>query len=185
MDVPGVDCSHKNGVLRSRLEDERIKRRFDDRYLRDHQYQHQYSESHSATFIRTCRPEDELGCNSGNSPFGRHQTAYCLLGIFDVNKPLLYGEEEKSFRRLQDEIIRTTPDLSIFAWKFPSDTREVGNTKYVFSGVLAKSPHLFAGCSSLGKQQGHDLGEISILNGKIQIPIAVITEKHPRKRGST
>jgi len=46
-------------------------------------------------------------------------TAYCLLGIFNVNIPLLYGEEEKAFRRLQEEIIRTTPDRSIFAWRLP------------------------------------------------------------------
>jgi hypothetical protein len=41
--------------------------------------------------------------------------AYCLLGIFEVNLPLLYGEEENAFRRLQEEIVRSTTDLSIFA----------------------------------------------------------------------
>jgi hypothetical protein len=46
-------------------------------------------------------------------------TAYCLLGIFNVNLPLLYGEQEKAFQRLQEEIIRSTPDLSIFAWWCP------------------------------------------------------------------
>ena len=31
--------------------------------------------------------------------------AYSLLGIFDVNMPLIYGEgNEKAFRRLRDEI---------------------------------------------------------------------------------
>ncbi|KAF2442324.1 HET-domain-containing protein, partial [Karstenula rhodostoma CBS 690.94] len=43
-------------------------------------------------------------------------TAYCLLGLFDINIPLLYGEEEKAFVRLQEEIIKTTNDRSIFAW---------------------------------------------------------------------
>jgi hypothetical protein len=32
--------------------------------------------------------------------------AYCLLGIFNINMPLLYGEGPKAFRRLQEEIIR-------------------------------------------------------------------------------
>lgn len=41
--------------------------------------------------------------------------AYCLLGIFDINMPLLYGEGTKAFLRLQDEIIKRTDDLSIFA----------------------------------------------------------------------
>ncbi|KAE9373726.1 HET-domain-containing protein, partial [Stipitochalara longipes BDJ] len=40
--------------------------------------------------------------------------AYCLLGLFDVNMPLLYGEGENSFRRLQLEILKTSDDESIF-----------------------------------------------------------------------
>ncbi len=32
--------------------------------------------------------------------------AYSLLGIFDVNMPLLYGEGANVFRRLQEKIIR-------------------------------------------------------------------------------
>jgi hypothetical protein len=32
--------------------------------------------------------------------------AYCLMGIFDVNMPLLYGEGRKAFRRLEEEIER-------------------------------------------------------------------------------
>jgi len=42
--------------------------------------------------------------------------AYCLLGIFDVNMPLLYGEGNKAFTRLQEEIIKNSSDLSIFGW---------------------------------------------------------------------
>ena len=44
-------------------------------------------------------------------------TAYCLLGIFDVNIPLLYGEGKKAFRRLQEEIMKANPiDHSLLAW---------------------------------------------------------------------
>ncbi|PMD31841.1 HET-domain-containing protein, partial [Hyaloscypha variabilis F] len=42
--------------------------------------------------------------------------AYCLMGIFDINMPLLYGEGEKSFIRLQEEIFRVSEDPSLFAW---------------------------------------------------------------------
>jgi hypothetical protein len=42
--------------------------------------------------------------------------AYCLLGIFDVNMPLLYGEGDKAFLRLQQEIVKVVNDDSIFAW---------------------------------------------------------------------
>lgn len=42
--------------------------------------------------------------------------AYCLLGLFGVNMPLIYGEGRKAFRRLQEEIIRLNDDQSILAW---------------------------------------------------------------------
>ena len=43
--------------------------------------------------------------------------AYSLLGIFDINMPLIYGEGKKAFKRLQDELLKTrTDDHSLFAW---------------------------------------------------------------------
>lgn len=47
-------------------------------------------------------------------------TAYCLLGIFDVNMVPIYGEGEKAFIRLQEEIIKHNDDHSIFAWSMES-----------------------------------------------------------------
>lgn len=41
--------------------------------------------------------------------------AYSLLGLFDINMPLLYGEGSKAFQRLQEEIIQTSNDQSILA----------------------------------------------------------------------
>ncbi|KIN08755.1 hypothetical protein OIDMADRAFT_69002, partial [Oidiodendron maius Zn] len=45
--------------------------------------------------------------------------AYCLLGIFGINMPLLYGEGAKAFIRLQEEILKISNDQSLFAWKYP------------------------------------------------------------------
>lgn len=42
--------------------------------------------------------------------------AYSLLGLFDVNMPLLYGEGQKAFIRLQEEILRSSYDHSLFGW---------------------------------------------------------------------
>jgi hypothetical protein len=42
--------------------------------------------------------------------------AYSLFGVFDVNLPMLYGEVEKAFLRLQEEIVKTSNDHSIFSW---------------------------------------------------------------------
>lgn len=43
--------------------------------------------------------------------------AYCLMGLFGINMPLLYGEGgENAFIRLQEEILKESTDESIFAW---------------------------------------------------------------------
>lgn len=51
--------------------------------------------------------------------------AYSLLGIFDINMPLLYGEGNKAFRRLQEEIMKVSIDQSILAWN-PTHERNWG-----------------------------------------------------------
>ncbi|KAI8654192.1 HET domain-containing protein [Fusarium sp. Ph1] len=56
----------------------------------------------------TTRPED---------------TSYCLLGLFDINMPLLYGEGENAFWRLQEEILKKSPDQSILTWTDDSSNR--------------------------------------------------------------
>ncbi|KAI6022046.1 hypothetical protein EDC04DRAFT_2900943 [Pisolithus marmoratus] len=65
--------------------------------------------------------------------------AYSLLGLFDVNMPLLYGEGSKAFQRLQLEIIRVSSDHSIFAW---NPKGQLGDHE----GVLADDPSCFRGC---------------------------------------
>ncbi|KAJ1328918.1 HET domain-containing protein [Microdochium nivale] len=64
--------------------------------------------------------------------------AYCMLGLFNINMPLLYGEGGKAFIRLQEEIIKNTPDLTIFCW-----TRD-DSTPSDWYGLLAPSPQVFA-----------------------------------------
>ncbi|GKZ37955.1 hypothetical protein AbraIFM66950_009818 [Aspergillus brasiliensis] len=71
----------------------------------------------------TSRPED---------------VAYCLLGIFNIHMPLLYGEGERAYIRLQEEIMRQSGDHSIFAWR---DLDAHPNTLH---GLLARSPRQFA-----------------------------------------
>lgn len=61
-------------------------------------------------------------------------TAYCLLGIFKVNMPPLYGEGKRAFIRLQLEIVRTSDDASIFA------SNHYGHAT---SGLLGDSPYAF------------------------------------------
>lgn len=68
--------------------------------------------------------------------------AYCLLGIFDVSMPMLYGEGTKAFARLQEEIVKDTNDLSLFTWR-----AKPGGQK--FYGILANSAADFRDCGSV------------------------------------
>lgn len=43
--------------------------------------------------------------------------AYCLLGLLDINMPMLYGEGERAFYRLQSELIARYNDHTIFTWE--------------------------------------------------------------------
>jgi hypothetical protein len=62
--------------------------------------------------------------------------AYCLLGIFGVTMPLLYGEGQVAFFRLQEEIMKYSDDQSLFAWSISHGTQ-------VRSGIFAPSPANF------------------------------------------
>lgn len=65
--------------------------------------------------------------------------AYCLLGIFGINLPLIYGEGNRAFIRLQEEIIRTSDDHSILAF----------DTILSTNSLLADHPKLFRDVSKL------------------------------------
>lgn len=70
--------------------------------------------------------------------------AYCLMGIFNVNMPLIYGEGNKAFIRLQEEIIKDSEDQSLFAWQYPRDSSEgKGNDDLENEGILAHHPIVF------------------------------------------
>lgn len=59
--------------------------------------------------------------------------AYCLMGIFNVNMPLVYGEGDKAFFRLQEQILSASSDESILAWTSSSPSS-------VLASCLARSP---------------------------------------------
>ena len=65
--------------------------------------------------------------------------AYSLMGLLDMNMPMLYGEGKKAFHCLQLEIIRTSNNQSIFVWGC--------NTIMVWTGsILADDPSFFWDC---------------------------------------
>jgi len=92
--------------------------------------------------------------------------AYCLLGLVQVNMPMLYGEGSGAFYRLQLEIIKQNNDHTIFAWEDPSKFR-LGRM-----GMFASSPALFAKAAdfrphSIRKPATHEMTNFGL---KITIP---------------
>ncbi|KAK0611916.1 heterokaryon incompatibility protein-domain-containing protein [Immersiella caudata] len=69
--------------------------------------------------------------------------AYSLLGLLDVNLPLLYGERSKAFTRLQEEVLRRRGDLSLLAWAPPRSGPDVGqvrDTRYYHLTAAGPAP---------------------------------------------
>jgi hypothetical protein len=93
--------------------------------------------------------------------------AYCLLGIFDVQMPVLYGEGVQAFIRLLEEIIKKVEDHSIFL-RF---TGEAPTNISHRSGVLAKHPRMFKGLRDLYISPSIDWEPLSVANKGIRIQL--------------
>ena len=74
---------------------------------------------------------------SGRTTTRIEDTAYCLMGLFGVHMPIMYGEGEAAFIRLQEEILKSSDDHSIFAWFSPNVDADQ------LCGLLADSPLRF------------------------------------------
>ncbi|KAH9902595.1 heterokaryon incompatibility protein-domain-containing protein [Cubamyces lactineus] len=79
--------------------------------------------------------------------------AYSLMGLFGITMPTIYGEGKDAFRRLQEEIMKRTPDLTLLAWgdvlpihmlESPRPVRPSGDEQ---SLIFAPSPASFAGAA--------------------------------------
>ncbi|KAH3987156.1 hypothetical protein HBH64_013200 [Parastagonospora nodorum] len=111
--------------------------------------------------------------------------AYSLLGIFDVNMPLLYGEGKKAFRRLQEEIMKISDDQSLFAWGLPDKCKtaqQLVATSAPFNsaemhGIFADSPADFTYTDRI-----HVLGDLNpalpplVTNNGVRIELQIFTE---------
>lgn len=79
----------------------------------------------SSDYLRHLRPvstasvAQRMSWASGRETTREEDIAYCLLGLFSVNMPMLYGEGPRAFMRLQEEILKNSDDQSIFAWTTP------------------------------------------------------------------
>jgi hypothetical protein len=83
--------------------------------------------------------------------------AYSLMGLFGINMPMLYGEGDAAFRRLQKEIMRNNDDSSIFCVD-----RDHGI-------LMAHGPEDFAGRGSVTKGRIHSTEPYSFTNRGLKL----------------
>ena len=88
--------------------------------------------------------------------------AYSLLGLFEINMPLLYGEGRTAFRRLQEELVRTSSDTSVFC--IPDDDGENDAP-----GLLAVGPSGFSHCRGASKGQIFSSEPYSLTNRGLRL----------------
>ena len=107
----------------------------------------------------TCCAAAKISWASSRSCTRTEDLAYCLLGLLGVNMPLIYGEGSKAFVRLQQELIKSSDDNSILAWRrdaCKSNAISSLNFAKAFnigarlnSGCLAPAPASFSGLQSV------------------------------------
>jgi len=123
-----------------------------------------------ATRRVTTRVEDEAYCLLGIclSTCSSPNLSESSAGIFDVHMPMLYGEGRRAFLRLQEEIVRICPDLSIFAWKssVPQVTVQEGPTA---SSIFASSAADFAESSCFAAVNAHSTNDFFLSNQGIKL----------------
>lgn len=71
--------------------------------------------------LHTISVADRMAWAAGRETTRVEDEAYCLMGVFGVRLPVIYGEGSQAFIRLQEEIMRRIPDQSLFLWGVESN----------------------------------------------------------------
>jgi hypothetical protein len=101
--------------------------------------------------------------------------AYCLMGLFSVNMPMLYGEGERAFVRLQEEIMKVSDDDSLFAWKSPTWWTDDG-------GLLASSPAAFGESGKVVRSKARSSKPFTLTNKGIILQVPSRSGEDPNTR---
>lgn len=117
-------------------------------------------------FRRACIAT-KMSWAAGRKTTRAEDAAYSLSGLFGVAMTPQYGEGgPRAFMRLQQELLATTEDESLFAWRMPSPAAgeaydvvgEQGPESAGWApgewGLLAPSPDWFAGCGAVTVGRG-------------------------------
>ncbi|OJT03833.1 Vegetative incompatibility protein HET-E-1 [Trametes pubescens] len=128
--------------------------------------------------------------------------AYSLLGIFRVHLSPIYGEGRNAFLRLQEEIMKTIPDQSIFAWGAQCVLSSIDAAEMYSNflddntptGLIVSSPRQFSSAEHIQALSPSDflsrlVGDIDsgLASSSLELPSlhSVITPEGVRLKGLT
>ncbi|KAL7628448.1 hypothetical protein AAE478_002651 [Parahypoxylon ruwenzoriense] len=110
--------------------------------------------------------------------------AYSMLGICEINIPLLYGEGDGAFIRLQEEIVRSSYDHTIFSWGIRGPWTGVTNPDTGLFNVslnpdgqrvLANTSSAFRGFNPLIKTDSHGVHYMVTHSGlHVELRVAIL-----------
>jgi len=134
----------------------------------------------AADFIASAGITERMSWASMRKTTREEDTAYCLIGLFAVNIPLLYGEGgTKAFYRLQEEIIRQSTEHSILAWQPQAHVilqRDVASCE-----LLAQDPSMFSSLLRIRPSKEH-LHHFTLNNNGLEIQLPVFRRHGSRNR---
>lgn len=101
--------------------------------------------------------------------------AYCLLGIFDVSMPPIYGEGmNKAFIRLQEEIVKEMNDQSLFAWDVPTRIARHSRLWGDAFGILAFAPECFSSSGGIVPIPSTSMSTYRMTNNGLKIRLQLL-----------
>lgn len=128
--------------------------------------------------LRTASVAQRMSWAAQRDTKRKEDLAYCLLGIFGITMPMIYGEGgSQAFFRLQEQIMRNTRDHSILAWglggREPSTS---GMTRSTAKGFLAAAPSDFTNSRSIvpRDQPATYLDALEISGGSLSVSLSLI-----------
>lgn len=135
--------------------------------------------------LRTASVAQRMSWAAQRSTKRAEDLAYCLLGIFGITMPMIYGEGgREAFFRLQEQIMKTSRDDSILAWGLNDETsmsslqKPIHGDIFVEGDILAATPSEFANSGQIvaREQATNPLHSLDIFGGSLRIYVTLTTE---------
>ncbi|KXX78246.1 Vegetative incompatibility protein HET-E-1 [Madurella mycetomatis] len=131
------------------------------------------------TELQSASVAQRMSWAAGRETKRKEDLAYCLLGIFGVTMPMIYGEGgDQAFLRLQERIMKTTRDDSILAWGLSIKESPISDPDQVIAGrILATAPSDFSNSGHIicREYSSTSLNSFDISGGSLRLYLPLLT----------